>query len=86
MENITKKRRELDEKSNKYIDANFICGSVAKVERLWSQARYLLQDHRKASTPMLAEAILFLKLNKSYWDLPMVFEALVKRSNLEREQ
>ncbi len=75
MEKITKKHRKLDEESIKYINASFICGSVSKVERLWSHATHLFQAHRKASTPMLAQAIPFLKLNKSYWDLPLVCEA-----------
>ena len=47
MNKITKKRRKLDEETTKYIDSSFICGSAAKVERLWSQAKLILQDHRK---------------------------------------
>ncbi len=79
MESIARKRRKLGEETVKYIDASFICGSAAKVERLWSQATYILQNHRKASTPMLAEAILFFKTNKSYWDLSTVCEAMATR-------
>ncbi len=83
MESIGKKKGNLDEAIIKYIDASFICGSAAKVERLWSQANYIVQNHRKVSTPRLAEAILFLKTNKSYWDLLMVCEAMASTRNVE---
>ena len=58
MECIAKKKRRLDKETIKYIDASFICGSAAKVERLRSQANYILQNHRNAFAPRLAEAII----------------------------
>lgn len=59
-----RKRQKLSHASPKYMDAI----SVAKVERLWSLATYVLTKNRKSCTPILAEAILFLKVNSSYWD------------------
>lgn len=48
----------------KCMDSRFICGSVAKVERLWFLADNLLQTHRKATTHMMGEAN-FSKVNKT---------------------
>ncbi len=47
--------------------ATFILGSAAEVERLWSVAKNVLKDNRKSMTPLLFEALLFLKVNNSYW-------------------
>ena len=76
MNSISSKRRKLSDEMNKYIDARFICGSVAKVERLWSLAKHILQDHRKSMSPTLVEALLFLKVNWEYWDLSVVCDAI----------
>lgn len=61
--------------------ADFVLGSVAEVERLWSILRRLLPEYRKSCTPMLAEAFLFLKVNSDYWDLPLVCQTLKKQAS-----
>lgn len=61
------------------MNADFVLGSVAKVERLRSQARHLLTDNRKKCSPILVEAILFLKVNARYWDVALVAEAMLKK-------
>ena len=53
-------------------------GSVAQVERLWSYAKALLPDYKKHCSPILTEALLFLKVNRSYWDLDLVCDAMAK--------
>ena len=58
-----------------YINCDYILGSVAEVERLWSMARYVLQDHRTSMKPMNLEALLFLKMNSGFWDLRTVAQA-----------
>ncbi len=73
---ITKKRRKLSNSTAKYIDSRFICGSVAKVERLWSLAKFMLQNHRKSMPPVLVEVLLFLKVKRAYWDISLVYEAM----------
>lgn len=73
-----KKRRKLSHSSPKYMDASFILGSVALVERLWSLARNVLTDNRKNCSPILIEAILFLKVNSAYWDCTTVAAAISK--------
>ena len=45
------KRRKLCAVSDEFIDARFIVGSVAKVERLWSIAKYVMTDNRKGMSP-----------------------------------
>jgi hypothetical protein len=58
-----------------YINADFILGSVAEVERLWSLSRYVLQDHRTCMYPINFECIMFLKINSQYWDIKTVEQA-----------
>jgi hypothetical protein len=55
-----------------YVNCDFIYGSSAEVERLWSVAKYILTDQRKRLTPQMFEALLFLKQNKEFWGLPEV--------------
>ena len=61
--------------SSPYKNVDFICGSAAEVERLWSVAKYILTDNRAKLTPGMFEALLFLKTNEEYWDMATVMEA-----------
>jgi hypothetical protein len=61
---------------NEYINVDFILGSAAEVERLWSICKYILTNQRKSLTPLLFEALTFLKVNHRFWDLPMVQTAI----------
>ena len=58
-----------------YINVNFICGSAAEVERLWSIAKYILSNTRSRLTPNLFQALMFLKINQEYWDCRSVQQA-----------
>lgn len=71
------KRRQLNE-THKYLNFDFILGSASEVERLWSVANNILTDNRKSMTPILFENLLLLKINKGYWDLENMCEAMKK--------
>ena len=58
-----------------YHNCDFILGSVAEVERLWSLCKYVFTDIRQALTPETFEAIIFLKVNKDYWNQDVVTRA-----------
>ena len=66
---------------------DFICGSAAEIDRLWSIAKYILTDTRSRLTSVMFETILFLKTNEEYWDMAMVMEAytMVKMGNIVPE-
>ena len=51
-----------------YKNVDFICGSAAEVERLWSICKYILTNTRSRMTPSLFEALVYLKVNRDYWD------------------
>lgn len=55
-----------------YMNCDFILGSVAEVERLFSFYKYFLTQNRRSSTPQLFEAIVFLKLNERFWNSHIV--------------
>ena len=75
MKNRIRKRKagvmEADHTSP-YKNVDFICGSAAEVERLWSIAKYILTDNRARLPPAMFETLLFLKTNDEYWDMAMV--------------
>lgn len=75
---LQRRLKQPDKKSEEcpYINCDFIFGSAAKVERLWSRAVYILTNQRKRMTPMLFEALLFLQANERFWDLNLVSEAI----------
>ncbi|CAB9515777.1 Inherit from NOG: AvrBs3 and PthA family of transcription activator-like effector proteins [Seminavis robusta] len=61
--------------TSKYINLDFVLGSAAEVERLWSLAKYVLINQRKSMTPTLFECLMYLKYNRGYWNKAMVAEA-----------
>ncbi len=65
--NIGKKRKadEMDNGLNANDDTclEFVIGSAAEVERLWSMARYTLTTTQSIMSPIVFEAILFLRMN-----------------------
>ena len=70
--------------TSQYINCDFILGSVAEVERLWSTAKHILTEERRGMMhPILFEALLFLKENHRLWGLEEVVDAETKRKNGE---
>ena len=70
---LQKNERRLDNYQNGNV--NFILGSTAMVEWLWSIANRLVDGERNNTSPLLMEALLFLRENRSYWDLELVITA-----------
>ena len=75
-----KREKELQAASSDhiYVNCDFIYGSAAAAERVWSIAAYILTKNRERMTPQLFEALLFLRWNSDYWkgDQAMVSEAI----------
>ena len=74
-----RKADEISEEYNSNSDDCFdhVIGSAAVVERLWSVARYILTTNRSALSPVLFEALLFLRSNRTLWDVRTVQRALL---------
>ena len=60
---------------SKYVNLDFVLGSAAEVERLWSMAKYVLSNQRKSMSPLLLECLMYLKFNRKFWDASMVADA-----------
>ncbi|GFH44601.1 hypothetical protein CTEN210_01075 [Chaetoceros tenuissimus] len=59
-----------------YGDLSFILGSAAEVERLWSHAKHILTDERMGMMhPINFEAVLYVKMNRRFWDIVDVAHA-----------
>ncbi len=55
---LKRKKQKFNEVQDRYINCDFIIGSVAEVERLWLLAKYILADTRKSTSPLAFEAII----------------------------
>lgn len=73
---IDHKRRRLAVAKTQFMNCNFIAATSCSVERLFSAARWVLCTLRNRMSPILFEAILFLKLNRNFWDLKVVASAI----------
>ena len=73
-------------KSSPYLNVDYICGSAAEVERLWSLCKYILTNTRSRLTPNLFEVLVFLKVNHDYWDARDVQVAYTKALNLQSDK
>jgi hypothetical protein len=71
-----KKRKHATIGGGQHMNVNFILASAAEVERLWSIASDIMQTNRRGMSPMLLEALLFLKINRRFWDLNAVRRAM----------
>jgi len=69
------KRRRVGSKTE-YMNLDFILGSTSEVERLFSVAGNILTTGRRSLTPMMFESLLFLKVNRDYWDESNVAAAM----------
>ena len=88
-ERTSKRKADGISRSKAYEDdscLDHVIGSAAEVERLWSVARYLLTTQRATMTPIVFEAVLFLKFNHSLWDEKTVQQAysIVVREKKEK--
>ena len=65
-------RKRLRSGSSMYLSTYHILPTSNIVERLFSSARYLLDDNRKKMLPRNVEICLYLKVNRSLWDFETV--------------
>ena len=89
IEQAKKRRKTLQVGNNiesRYINLDFILGSVAEVERLWSMAYYILVKNRQKMSPVVFEAIVFLKINKDMWEECDVIEAISRQRSARVDQ
>lgn len=62
-ERLAKLQKCFDE-SKEYIDCQFVTGSAAEVDCIFSKAKFVFSSDRRAMTPRLFEALIFLKHNE----------------------
>ena len=87
----SKKRKaselEVTDVHSKYHNLDYIVGSSAEVERLWSEARFVLTAYCAKMSLIAFEALIFLKFNQQYWDIFTVqraYSTVIKESRAER--
>ena len=60
---------------SKYVNLDFIMGSAAVVEQLWSKSDCVFTKRRAGLSPLVFEMIMFLKENRDLWSIYDVAEA-----------
>ena len=72
------KKAEVEERQQKsdYIDCSFIGSSAGIVELLWSRFGALVEQRCSGTSPVMMEAILFLKENRDLLSIHDVHTAL----------
>jgi hypothetical protein len=66
------------DRQDPYVNCNFIYGSTATVERLWSVAKGILTCQRSSMMLMMFETLLFLRTNSHFWDRTLILKAIKK--------
>ena len=62
--------------TSKYIKLGWIPCTTCEVERLFSKCRHIFSEFRKGLNPETMEIILYLRMNRAYWDIGTVGEAI----------
>ena len=70
---------------SKYANLNFIMGSAAVVEQLWSKSDCVYTKRRAGLSPLVFEMIMFLKENRDLWSVYDVAEANDRRKTKNRK-
>jgi hAT family C-terminal dimerisation region len=73
----------LSYEQGQYIDCWFCIATSNTAERLFSTCKDLLTDQRNCMSPIMFEALLFLKVNREMWDLTMVTIAMKNKEPRE---
>ena len=74
---LKRQKREAGERpADIYINLQILPGTSVNCERLFSIAKFILSDTRKRTNPELFEALLLLKVNRDYWNMYSVGEAM----------
>ena len=75
-EQILKKQRLSKKESEQYMDCAFCVATSNTVKRVFSACKHILTDERKCMSPIMFESLIFLKVNKNFWDCRMVAKAM----------
>ena len=71
---------------NPYVDVGkLICATSNCCERLFSEAKYIMLPHRRSMSPIVFEALLFLKKNVRFWNVKTVAAAMKTSDEDERD-
>ena len=72
VERALKKQRLKMKHPSSYIDTKFLLPTTNHVERLFSMSKRVFSSKRRSLLPRTLEALVFLKQNRSLWNLSMV--------------
>ena len=69
-------RKKHRSEPQEYIDVGIVQSTSCSIEHLFSDSKHILTDQRKNMSPILFEAILYLKKNRNLWNAETVAKAL----------
>jgi hypothetical protein len=81
---LKRQRMQQQSMSSGYLDTRFLLPTSNHVERLFSMSKRLFSTKRRRLLPRTLEALVFLKQNRSLWDLSLV-ASIVNEDRAEAE-
>lgn len=66
-----------------YLDLCYIPTGSVSVESMFSISKYVVMNHRQSFRPRTLEMLMYLKLNRRFWDVESVQEALAMGGDLD---
>jgi len=82
---LERRERKASGPTRRYINLNWIPSTTCEVERLFSKCRHVFSLWRKAMTPLNLEALLYLKVNRRWWDHNTVANVMSHYGNRRSE-
>ena len=79
---IRSKKRKTVTTQQEYIDLDFIPATSNLVERFFSASKLVLTDFRQSLYPINVEAVMYLKLNRHFWNVKTM-ERVVSKHGLD---
>jgi hypothetical protein len=73
-----KRRRIVNSEGSNYISMNVVTPTSNSCERFFSQCGHVWSKQRKSMSPLHLEMILFLKVNRNFWDQNLVKMAIAE--------
>ena len=75
---LSKNKKPRIDMKDEYMSTKWIPCGTCEVERLFSKCKHIYSEFRKGLTPEMMEILLYLRVNRKYWDKHVVQRVVSK--------
>ena len=83
---LSKNKRPRIDMKGEYMSTKWIPCGTCEVERLFSKCKHIYSEFRKGLTPESMEILLYLRVNRKYWDKHIVQRVVSKQSLVNADE